>query len=153
MDRPYDSIPRAGGEHRPDDASYDTSSTVRAPKPPHLKDADDTSDVPDATTQLLHNEGEGLYRLRAWTTPEPGEPGEGYTELHRYSGTTWAGVDEHLPKQPRFVVFENTDTGEVYFGRNTNLSDNWTDGGRFDQVTIFATEEDAAAYAESRGTT
>lgn len=149
MDKPYKNIPRQGSlpnvEGGPD---HKTTTSVRAQPAP---DATRPSGPASATYQLLHHEEEGQYRLRAWKPDAEITATGGYAELKRYTTQKelTAGLEE-LPDEPRFIVLENTETGEVYFGRENNLSDDWMEGGRFDQVTLFGDETEAAAYAEAR---
>lgn len=147
-DRPYPRVPRDGGVHRPDDSDIEGSQTVRAPEPPLKSDA---GPAPPATVQLLHNKAKGLYRLRAWRDEDVPTEVDDYTEMNRFGpDDTLTSVLEEMPDKPRFVVFENTETGEVFYGRESNLSDNWMQGGRFDQVTLFDDATVAAAYADER---
>jgi hypothetical protein len=146
-DRPYPQVPRDGGIHR-EDVDVDTGQTVRAPKPPLKSDA---GPHPPKMVQLLYNRAKGLYRLRAWRVEDVPAQVDDYEEMSRFRpDDTFTTVLEELPDKPRFVVFENTDTGEVYYGRENNLSDNWMQGGRFDQVTVFDDATIAAAYADER---
>lgn len=147
MDKPYPNIPRQG-THRPDPDVRKTGTSVRAPRAP---DPAKTEGEPVQTLQLSFNETEGLYRLRNWTSGEIPVPQDTYTEIGRFGGSTaFADALEQLPNKPRFVVMEHSQTGDVFYGRESNLSDNWSAGGRFDQITIFDSEEAAAAYAEER---
>jgi hypothetical protein len=98
--------------------------------------------------QLSHDADRARYRLRRWR--EGQADSERYTELGRHHEDDLAQALEQLPDKPRFVVFENTDTGEVYLDRENNMGSNWTGDGRFDQVTLFEDETDAADYANER---
>ena len=146
MNKPYQDL-TTQGTHRGDDSELESGMEVRAPQPP---DPNDTGTTSTSTYQLLYSETAGHYRMQAWTG-EVGTPAAGYEEVGRY--TTDAEMAEAfttLPEASHFVVFEHTESGEVFFDHENNLSDNWTDGGRFDRLTIFDTEEEAAAYAERR---
>jgi hypothetical protein len=146
-DRSYPRVPREGGIHR-DDVDAESGQTVRAPEPPLKSDAGPN---PPKTVQLLYNRANGLYRLRAWRVEDVPTQVDDYEEMSRFSpDDTFTAVLEELPDKPRCVVFENTETGEVFFGRESNLSDNWMQGGRFDQVTVFDDPTVAAAYADER---
>jgi hypothetical protein len=125
----------------------DQGAVVRAPK---AEDERDTSQPADRTVQLSFSAEQSRYRLRGWLEGMDADDPDGYTELRRCSEGELAQALEHLPDKPRFVVFENTDTGEVFLGRENNLGDNWTGGGKYDQVTLFEDETDAADYAKSR---
>ncbi|PSQ93533.1 MAG: hypothetical protein BRD52_00990 [Bacteroidetes bacterium SW_4_67_19] len=57
-------------------------------------------------------------------------------------------LDSRLPDGPRFIVLENTETGEAVVDHEGALSDNWFAGGRYDQITVFESEDEAAAYVE-----
>lgn len=135
------------GTHRHEGDTPDAGINVRAQEPPNL--VDHSGETGPAGYQLLWSENEGRYVLRAWRQGDTAVPGEGYSEVGRYEREAdFDTVLEALPDQPRFVVFENSETGEVYFDRDSSLSDNWTEDGRFDQFTVFADEASAAAYAD-----
>lgn len=145
----YPNIPRQG-HHRADADVRKTGTSVRAqPAPDRTADAEASAPAP--TYQLSYHKGRGAYRLRSWTSADIAAPEEGYDELGRFQKAEFTAALEQLPDRPRFIVFENTETGETLFGRESNLSDNWTAEGRFDQVTIFDSEDAAAAYADARG--
>ncbi len=128
-----------------EDRGTDEGTVVRAPK---AEDDRDPNAQPERTVQLSHNADRSRYRLRGWMEGMTDYPG--YTELGRHPEGDLAQALEGLPDKPRFVVFENTETGEVYLDRENNLGDNWTGGGKFDQVTLFEDETDAAEYAEQQ---
>ena len=147
MTKPYEDIPTQG-KHRGDASKLESGMNVRAPKPP---DPAQTSNKPvHRTHQFMHDEKKGLYRFRLWTTEAIDEPPEGYRELGRYRADDLDEAFKKLPDEPRYVVFENTETGEVFYDSERNLSGSWTEEGRFDQVTVFEEEPDAAAYAAAR---
>jgi hypothetical protein len=144
MTRPYDSIPRSGGAHEKEVDSEHSGMNVRAPQP------NDGGDDARPTRQVLRvtvNESKNCYRLRTGSDRVE----EGFTDV--CSVDPDAGIEpalEQVGEGPYFVVLENEDTGEVFYEADHNLSDNWSDGGRFDVVTLFETEEEAAAYADER---
>lgn len=147
MDRSYDSIPRQG-EHLGRDLNEEPTTNVRAQeaREPTAKEPAD-----DGIVQCAYNESEKHYRVRLWPEETEITVGEGYKEVGRApDGAPLSDLFDEFPEKPHFVVFENQETGEVYFERDNELSDNWTADGRFDQVTVFEDEEAAASYAESR---
>lgn len=148
MSDPYESIPNTPGHHPGDAPDHEASMGVRAQNPPTRE----RSGRRAHHYQLSYHEGRGQYRVRAWDAAgTPPSEQEDYVEQGRYtSDTDLVEALEDLPQQERYVVFENADTGRVLYGRENNLSDNWTGGGDFDQATIFATEEAAAHYADRR---
>lgn len=148
MGHTYDDIP-ATGQHRGEGADQNVTSSVRAqearselappPKPVHR------------VFRLTLHEPEGYYQLRAWTTEEPDTPLEGTREIGRYGSQSelTKGLAS-LPGEDRFVVFEDSATGELYYEREQNVTGDWLGDTQFDQVSIFSTEEAAAAYVERR---
>lgn len=116
---------------------------VRAPRP----DTRSADAAPEDVLQVSVHDAKGWYRIRAGVSPAS----EGYSELGRHDLSKGIGVAlEHVGDGPYFVVLENEDTGEVFYEADHNLSDNWSDGGRFDVITLFSSEEEAAAYADER---
>jgi hypothetical protein len=144
MTRPYDNIPRAGGPHeKPIDEEH-SGMNVRAPRP----SADPASEKEGQPLQIFANESTGCYRFRSGAD-RPGD--EGFTSLCSVdSGAGIAPALEQIGEGPFWVVLENSDTGEVFYEADYNLSDNWSDGGRFDSVTLFPSEDEAASYADER---
>ena len=143
------------GTHRGDTSNAEENEvTVRGQEPPAQADAsadasDQSTEAPERTFRLSRNEEEGTYRARAWSPDAIDDSAEGYAEQGRYE--TQAEMTEalsDLPDGPRFVVLENTETGEVRLDREGALSDDWTENGRFDQFTLFDDEAKADAYAE-----
>jgi hypothetical protein len=128
-----------------EDRGTDEGTVVRAPK---AEDDRDPNAKVERTVQLSHSADRSRYRLRGWM--EGIADDADYTELGRHQEGELAQALEQLPDKPRFVVFENTETGEVYLDRESNLGNNWTGGGKFNQVTMFEDETDAAAYADER---
>lgn len=124
---------------------------VRAPKPPGAPSGK-TRPAADPIFQLAFNEGDACYRVRAWK--DEVDPCEGgYREVGRYnSPKELLGALDEIPADPGYVVLENSTTGEVHVEREYNLTDNWTQGGRFDQITLFTDEEAAFRYADARST-
>ncbi len=145
----HDDLAPTGSYNGPDpkheDSSSDDGTEVRALE---AEDDRDPNAAVEQTVQLSHSADRSRYRLRNWREGLADYPG--YTELSRHPKGELAQALEQLPDKPRFVVFENTDTGEVYLDRENNLGDNWTGDGKFDQVTLFEDETDAAEYAEKQ---
>ena len=137
------------GEHLTDDSEHVSGFNVRAQKPP----APDEYDGQPAETlyQLSRSKGKSHYRVQTWTPGEVGQLEEGYEESGRYSANEdlTAAIDE-LEGRPQYVVLENVKRGEVHYDRQDRFSDDWSDGGRFDRMTLFADEDEAARYAEQR---
>ncbi|PSQ88481.1 MAG: hypothetical protein BRD45_06230 [Bacteroidetes bacterium QS_8_64_10] len=89
--------------------------------------------------------------MRAWSEAKIENLGDDYEEMGRYeSEAELAEGLSDVSEAGKFVVFEDTAGGDVQVGRAAEISDNWTEGGRFDQVMLFDSEEAAAAYAEER---
>ncbi len=147
MDRPYDNIPRQG-EHLGRDHDEEPTTNVRAQeavKPTSAESAD------GGVIQHLYNETEGRHRIRRWPNASEITAVPGYEETQRIpEGKSLTDIFEALSGQDQYVVLENVESGKVHFDRNTELSENWTGNGEYDQVTIFHDEEAAAAYASSR---
>lgn len=146
MDRQYDSIPRQG-RHRGSKLSEEPTTSVRAQEAVKPRPENEAAGVMVGA----FNKAEGRYRIRRWASSANVTLDKGYEEVRRYPES--ASLDDlraDAPHGGRFVVLENTRTGEVHFDRQSELSDNWTNKGRYDQVTLFADEESAAAYADSR---
>lgn len=143
MTRPYDKIPRAGGEHGKKIDEEHSGMNVRAPK------ADDDADrsTAERILQVSVNESTGCYRFRSGQ----GRGSDGFSSLCEVNMEDGVATAMQQIGDGRFwVVLENEDTGEVFYEADHNLSDNWSDGGRFDVVTLFPSEEEAASYADSR---
>lgn len=139
----YESIPTSG-QHRGPKQSNDTGTEVRTAE----SDASAQPGESETIFRLVHSPEQRRYRLSRWAEGSPVEAG--YEELGRYREAELGSALSHLPEAPRFVVFENSKTGEVNMQRETEVSANWTDGGRFDQVLFFDDEAEAAEYAASR---
>ena len=147
MDRPYDSIPRQG-KHLGKDLDEEPTTNVRA-QPAAKPTSDDSTS--GGIIQCSFNAAAGRYRIRRWPDESKVSPGEGYEELRRVpEGSPPDEILEALPDAPHFVVLENSETGEVFFDKESDLSGNWTGDGQFDQVTVFDTEEAAENYASER---
>lgn len=146
MDRPYDSIPRTG-RHGGEQRDEEPSSSVRAPDAPHPPAREPERPAP--AYHLYHNEAEGIYRIHSWQAEAPGAPeGEAdYRPVGRYDAVD--ALIEQLSDQARYVVFENSETGDVYYSSEQNLT-SWATDDRFDRVTVFNDNEAAAAYVEAR---
>ena len=137
------------GEHLTDDSEHVSGFNVRAQKPPAPDEYD--GQPAEALYQLSRSKGESHYRVQTWTPGEAGQMEEDYEESGRYSTheDLAAAIDE-LEGRPQYVVLENVDSGEVHYDRQDRLTDDWTDGGRFDRMALFADEDEAARYAEKR---
>ena len=141
-ERPYDNIPRTGGEHRGEAPEEHSGLNVRAPGPPDR--AELTGRHTGRVQQLAYNEKEGHHRVRVGTEDELEE---GYEEKGRYtSGDDLAAALSEQPGPLHFAVFEHTETGEAHLERDPDLSGDWTGDGRFNQATLFDNEDDAQAY-------
>lgn len=141
--QPPDPAPRAADEEAGNNAKVEASEDASAEQSGDL-----------GTYQLAHDPASGRHRVRVRPPSEEAEaPGGGFRELSRHSSPQDMSdaLDSQLPDGPRFIVLENTDTGAVRFEREGALSDDWFANGRFDQVTVFESEDDAAAYADERG--
>ncbi len=149
MNRPYDSIPRAGGPHLKKIDRKHSSLNVSAPPAPDF-DKRPVRKKQGQTFQLSYNEVLGSYRVNMWKSGT-GKNEEGYTELSRHSTTTeLASTLDDASSSLGYVVLENSDTGEVFLEQELNLRGDWTQEGRFDRITTFADEEAAVAYADQR---
>lgn len=147
MDKHYSDIP-VQGKHRGETPPQEVSTSVRAPMP-----SDITSEGhPIARTGIhVRHDDEGWERLSLYDSKNVPEPTGGTTELGRY--TSNADIQGALARQrsnTRFIVMENTETGEVIYQNEKDIRDDLTVGGRFNQFTWFDTQEAAAAYADRR---
>jgi hypothetical protein len=101
--------------------------------------------------QLSHDPASGRHRVRVRPPADETEaPGGGFKELSRHSSPEDMSdaLEGRRADGPRFVVLENSETGEAFFDREGALSDDWFDDARYDQVTLFESEDEAAAYAD-----
>lgn len=99
------------------------------------------------TFQLMEHPQEDTYRIRSWTEAETVAATEDYDELGQYEARdALAPHMDDFRESHRFVVLENTDTGDVYVEREQNLTA-FFDGGTYNQATFFSSEEAASAYA------
>ncbi len=143
----YDSIPTAG-THRGPEQPDDPETEVRAPEPDDAT-SDDAGDVTNAGAprlQLVHAPDQSSYHLRPFDESRSLE--RGHVEIGQFDEV--GAALQALPSLPRFVVLENKDTGEMRLTQDTDVTANWTDGGRFDHITLFEHESDAATYVASR---
>jgi hypothetical protein len=145
MSRQYDDIP-VQGQHRKGAHHEETSTNVRAQQPVlHL----DHSNQGSPEHHLSNDESARTYRIKLWQDGDVS--GQVFADLGSASTEDeYRRIMERLPDQPRFLVFENSETGDVYYDREGALGGDWTGGGQFTQVTIFNEESAAAAYVESR---
>ena len=143
MDRPYDSIPRQG-RHEGGDLEEEPTTSVRAQPAPHPPARE--PEPPAPSFGLYYNERDGIYRIRSWHSEAPGEAETGYTTVGTYDRVD--AVVEHLPEYARFIVFENPETGEVYYDREGNITGGLA-GGQYARISIFEDETAAAAYADA----
>jgi hypothetical protein len=147
MDKHYKDIP-AQGTHRGETPGQDPSTSVSAPS-----STDVTSrgrPVAKTFLHVRHNE-EGWQRLSLHAPDNLPEPTSGTTEMGRYTST--AEIRDALNREQdktKFVVMENTETGEVFYQNQAEIRDDLTADGRFNQFTLFDTQEAAAAYADRR---
>lgn len=149
MARIYDSIPRAGGRHRVPIEGWHSGLNVRAERPPIR--ADGTSEEQARPTyQLVFNESKRMYRVRPWQDAAPQGDAD-FTEVAAIdSDSALVDAVSNLPAPAPYVVFENSATGEVFYDGEYSIGRNWTQDGRFDQITMFDNEEEAAAYVAER---
>lgn len=143
----YDSIPTAG-THRGPEQPHDPDGSVRAPASDDAT-SDDAGDVTNADAhrlQLVQAPDQSSYHLRPFDESRPLE--RGHVEIGQFDEV--GAALQALPTLPRFVVLENPDTGEMRLTQDSDLTANWTDGGRFDRITLFEHESDAATYVASR---
>ena len=147
MNRPYDNIPRQG-EHLTDPLKTEPTSNVRAQEAPHpIRRSKETRRV----FRLLKNEADGSYRLDAVQKDAEPVPDGGYEVIARVPEAGDVGsLYDLLPGPPRYAVFENTDSGTVYYAPDRQVSGDWTDDEMFDRVTIFTDAARAEAHAEAR---
>lgn len=146
MDRPYDDIPRQG-EHAGKPLESEPTTSVRAQQPVRPFDK-------SKKTAGLHvlsvDRDRGLYRLDLVPRERADEPIEGFEEVARVpQGGDLGGLFERIPDLSKHAVFENTAAGERHYSADRRLSENWTDEGAFDRVTIFADKEEADEYAKA----
>jgi hypothetical protein len=150
--QPPDPTPPA--ERRSDDGSGDEGKKGSDAGP---------DEAPDDLGNYRLSRDPASGRFRASMRP-PAEAGEtpapqgddpqgargGFREISRHSSAQEMSdaLDGRLPDGPRFLVLENTQTGEAVFDHESALSDNLFAGGRYDQVTIFESENEAAAYVD-----
>ena len=153
-----DDIPTSGKHPENDEGDFETGTNVSAQEPPApiaSQSIDEGKESPGeksevATYQLLHNEESGHYHVRALREDAP-DPLEGFEEVKQFDERpTYDDATSGMPDGPRYVVFENTDTGEVFVDLESNVSDNWSDNDRFDSFTLFESEEEASAYADKK---
>ena len=91
-----------------------------------------------------------MYRVKTWHEDAP-ESEADFTEITRIENDAalTEAVDQ-LPSPSPYVVFENTESGEVFYEGEYSIGRNWSQDGRFDQITMFGSEEEAAAYVSER---
>jgi hypothetical protein len=151
---PYDDIPTAG-RHPGDDSEHESGTNVRALGPPepgrYESQPDDAEETSASLFRVARHKTKDTYRVRAWSEAKIENLGDDYEEMGRYeSEAELAEGLSDVSEAGKFVVFEDTAGGDVQVGRAAEISGNWTEGGRFDQVMLFDSEEAAAAYAEER---
>jgi hypothetical protein len=135
-------VPEDGSAPDADEAGADEANADDAP----VEKTDDLGDY-----RLSRDPASGRVRASLRPPAEESEtPGGGFREISRHSSPEDMSdaLDGTLPDGPRFIVLENTETGEAVFDRESALSGNLFDGGRYDQVTVFESEDEAAAYVE-----
>jgi hypothetical protein len=143
MSGKYDSIPATGGAHEKDIPEKHSGMNVRAPK---AEDHVDSSTDREETFNVLVHDAKGWYRVTRQQKSV-----EGYRRAEDIDISAGISpIKDQLGGGPLYVVLENDDTGEVFYEADHNLSDNWSDGGRFDTATIFSSEEEAASYVDER---
>lgn len=138
----YDSIPTAGTHRGPEPADPGTGTEVRAPR-----SDDETAGEQAATFQLVHVPADARYHLRPYR--DGASVSEGHREVGRYRAEDVPGALATVGDS-FYVVLENAQTGEMRLTQESDLTANWTDGGRFDRITLFERESDAAEYVASR---
>lgn len=143
----YDNIPLQG-KHQ-GDAPHETGMNVRAQQPPDPESP--SSETIKRTYQLLKSDLEGQYHVRAWTPGQEATAPEEYEELGHYeSDTALEKALDELPEAPRFIVLENSETGDARLAHLEDLSDNWAAGENYDQFMLFADEDEASRYVDER---
>lgn len=143
----YDDIPLQGRHQG--DAPHETGMNVRAQQPPAPESP--SSKTAERTYRLLKSDLEGQYHVSAWTPGQEATAPEEYEELGHYeSDTALEKALDELPEAPRFVVLENSETGDARLAHLEDLSDNWAASERYDQFRLFASEDEAARYADER---
>lgn len=160
---PDENIPLQGTHQG--DTDDPLTSSVRAQKPPDptsgaerveeesTEEGEQETSGDIRTYQLSHDPASGRHRVRVRPPGDEAEaPGGGFKELSRHSSPEEMSdaLESGLPDGPRFVVLENTDTGETILDREGRLTDDWFVEEGFDQVTIFNREEEAAQYVEEQ---
>lgn len=146
MDRPYDDIPRQG-EHAGKPLDSEPSTSVRAQQPVRPLEK---SKATTSLHVLSVDRDRGLYRLDLVPRERADEPVEGFEEVARVPhGGDLGGLFERIPELSKHAVFENTAGGERYYDADRRLSENWTDEGAYDRVTIFADKDEADEYARA----
>ena len=136
------------GKHHGGEPDRRVTSSVRAPDPPEVEYQSSPPSSPKF--QLTRHEEHGYYQLHAFST-ESRDLEERFEEVGQYSSSRdLKAALEEIPGENRFVVFENSETGDVFFDREQDISGDWTGQGQFNSVAIFEREEDAARYADER---
>lgn len=139
----YESIPKTGTHSAPSntDGGSEGTTEVRG-LPAQDSVTPQQASTPDVVESfnLMRGEGENL-RLERGPADASAVASFGPNDL--------GGVSQYT-EQHGFVVFENTATGEVLAGKQSDVSANLTGEGRFDRVTFFPTEEAASSYAEAQ---
>lgn len=118
-------------------------------QPPAPGSADTTEVRAPAAPDAMGQKASGIVRTGEGLAVPPhadGKSDEGAAEEQVGRSGSLADAPTK-PAETRHVVFENTKTGEVYLDSGGNVADNVSDGGRFDKVTAFDDEAEAAAYA------
>lgn len=147
MDRAYDDIPRQG-KHQGPALDEEPTTSVRAQEAVKPTAQDETA---FGVTVFAYNEEAGRYQVRRWKSESEVDLPEDYSEIRRVRESEPATeMLDAIPGDGQFVVLENAESGDVYFDREFELTDNWSDEGRFNQFTVFEDEEAAAEYANSR---
>lgn len=145
METLYPNIPTAGVHRGELDHVEEITTSVRAP----VMDPEKAKRKPVHKTYVhLRSDIEGWERVRAYNSNRAPRPGGGVTEMGRFTSMDEIGgvLTQRGDQNQRYVVFENTATGEIFYEREAEIQGDWTGNGRFDQVTVFGSQDEAASY-------
>ncbi|HET6568778.1 MAG TPA: hypothetical protein VFG50_12500 [Rhodothermales bacterium] len=149
MDTLYPDIPTAGVHRGALDHVEEITTSVRAAR---INPEKAERKPVEKTYVHLRSDTEGWERVRAYDSDHLPQPVGGTTEQGRFTSTDEVGrlLTKFRDQNQRYVVFENTETGDVFYQNETDVHGDWTGNGRFDQITVFNDQGEAAAYAERR---
>lgn len=147
MSRPYENLPRQG-QHADGSVDAEPTTNVRAHPPAHPPER---SKATGGFHVLLVDRSAGRYRL----TVVPKDAGRAAVEGFEVVDQVPEAGDlqrlyDRLPEGPTYAVFEQSESGELYYAPDRRIDGDWTNDAMFDQVTIFTEKGDAEAYLEER---